>query len=136
MLAELMDQYRMLCGQPGNRPAAEQFLFERLINHESVIYLALDANANRPAGFLQLYPSFSSISLQPLWMLNDLYVTPAYRRQGVARALIRQAMELVQARQDKGLLLQTAPNNRAAQALYESMGFQRDTDAQYYVHWL
>jgi ribosomal protein S18 acetylase RimI-like enzyme len=136
MLAELMDQYRMFYGQPGNRPAAEQFLFERMINHESVIYLALDTLTGKPTGFLQLYPTFSSVSLQPVWILNDLYVNPDYRRRGIAKALIRQAIELVSARGDKGLTLQTAPSNRSAQALYEAMGFRQDTDSLYYINWL
>lgn len=136
MLADLMDQYRMFYNQPSNRPAAEQFLFERLINHESVIYLALDTVSGHPAGFVQLYPSFSSVSLQPIWILNDLFVVPGYLRQGIARSLIQQAIELVQTRGDKGLTLQTLPDNRPAQALYESMGFQQDTHSLHYINWL
>jgi ribosomal protein S18 acetylase RimI-like enzyme len=135
MLADLMDQYRQFYGQPSNRPAAEQFLFERLINHESVIYLALDTESNQAAGFMQLYPTFSSVSLQPVWILNDLFVMPNYRRCGIARALIQQAVELVQTRGDKGLTLETAPDNRSAQALYEAMGFQQDTSSLHYIHW-
>lgn len=131
-LAELMDAYRQFYGQPANRPAAEQFLFERIINHESVIYVAQDTVSGQLTGFLQLYPSFSSVSLTPIWILNDLYVPPAYRRQGVARALIQAAIALVQERGDKGLSLQAMPDNLSAQALYESIGFQRDTHTYYY----
>jgi len=135
-LADLMDQYRQFYGQPSNRPAAEQFLFERMINHESVIYLAQDASSAQVIGFLQLYPSFSSVSLMPVWILNDLYVSPAARRQGVARALIRAAIGLVHERGDKGLTLETMPDNLSAQALYESLGFQRDAHSLYYHYWL
>lgn len=136
VLADLMDQYRQFYGQASNRPAAEQFLFERMINHESVIYLAQDASSAQIVGFLQLYPSFSSVSLMPVWILNDLYVSPAARRQGVGRALIQAAIGLVRERGDKGLTLETMPDNHSAQALYESVGFQRDTHSLYYHYWL
>lgn len=135
-VAELMDLYRIFYGQPSNRPAAEQFLFERMINHESVIFLARDTASKQAAGFLQLYPTFSSVSLQPVWILNDLYVRPEYRRQGLGRTLMQSAIDLVKARGDKGLTLQTASDNLTAQALYESMGFQQDTSSRYYELWI
>lgn len=134
-LSGLMDAYRQFYGQPGNRPAAEQFLFERLINHESVIFMALDATSQNAAGFVQLYPTFSSVSLQPVWILNDLFVMPDYRRQGIGRALVQQAIDLVRARGDKGLTLQTAPDNVSAQLLYQSLGFQQDTEYLTFVNW-
>lgn len=134
-LAELMDQYRLFYGQASNRPAAEQFLFERIINHDSVIYLARDVKTRQAVGFVQLYPSFSSVSLQPVWILNDLYVLTDYRRLGIGRALIQQAVNLARARGDKGLTLQTMPENLPAQALYKSMGFVEDTKSIYFVNW-
>ena len=42
-------------------------------------------------GFMQLYPSFSSVSLKRLWVLNDLFVRPSVRRGGVARRLLERA---------------------------------------------
>lgn len=134
-LAELMDLYRVWYGQPSTLPAAEHFLFERMINHESVIYLARDTQKGRAAGFLQLYPTFSSVSLAPVWTLNDLYVHADFRGQGIATALINEAKKLVRDREDKGLQLSTAHDNLNAQRLYEALGFKRDTHFQYY-EWL
>jgi hypothetical protein len=34
-------------------------------------------------GFMQLYPSFSSVSMQPIWIVNDLFVVEEARRRGV-----------------------------------------------------
>jgi ribosomal protein S18 acetylase RimI-like enzyme len=127
MLGELLDQYRVFYGQPSDRPAAEHFLFERLINHESLIYLALDQSKEQAAGFIQLYPTFSSVSLMPEWLLSDLYVHPAYRRQGIATALLGEAMQMVKQREDKGLRLEMLPENIPAQKLYESLGFVKNT---------
>jgi hypothetical protein len=69
----LFDGYRQFYGQRSDPAAARAFLGERIARSESVIYLAY-TGPREPAGFTQLYPSFSSISLKPLWILNDLYV--------------------------------------------------------------
>jgi GNAT superfamily N-acetyltransferase len=107
----------------------ERFLRSRLAKRESVIFLAFleDAGGRRPAGFVQLYPSFSSLSLKRHWILNDLFVTPEARRHGVARALMERARRLALRTGADELSLETARTNRAAQKLYEQLGYQRDT---------
>src|SRR5687767_8033982 len=80
VLAPLFDAYRQFYYQPPDLPAALGFLQQRLSNRDSAIFLALDGEAG--AGFVQLYPSFSSVSLRRLWILNDLFVAPAFRQQG------------------------------------------------------
>jgi GNAT superfamily N-acetyltransferase len=100
---------------------------------ESVIYLA-SASPREAAGFTQLYPSFSSVSLKPLWILNDLFVSSAIRRGGVARALLERARQHAIETGAKGLMLSTGVTNKPAQALYESCGWRRDDEFfQYYL---
>lgn len=132
VVTELFVQYRQFYGQPANRPESRHFIFDRTINHESVIYLAYAEGV--PVGFAQLYPSWSSASLQSLWILNDLYVAPDYRQRGIARALINESLELCRARGDKGLLLETMPDNTPARKLYESLGFRQDESLHYHLH--
>lgn len=132
-LSELFDAYRVVCGHSANRPAAEHFLFERLINHESVIYLAWDENRGRAAGFLMLYPGFSSLEMQPVWFMNDLFVHPDYQRKGIARALVQEALSLVRERGDWGLVIMVAPGQEAARELCDRMGFHRDDRFSHYV---
>ena len=61
-------------------PAAVRiFLADRLRRRESVIFLAFDGRT--PVGFVQLYPTWSSLSLKQLWILNDLFVVPASRKR-------------------------------------------------------
>ena len=129
VVARLFNQYRMFYGQSDNQPACSHFLFERIINHESIIYLAYCEQ--QPAGFTQLYPSFSSVSLLPVWILNDLFVVPQYRRKGVAKTLIEHCQQWVVSRKDKGLELSTAADNVSAKALYDACGFVRDTFDHY-----
>ena len=71
---------------------AESFIKARLENDESVIFVAL-ADDGTPAGFTQLYPVFSSARAAKNWLLNDLYVDVAYRKQGVGEALLKTAMD-------------------------------------------
>ena len=91
-----------------------------------MIFLACDSD-DKPLGFTQLYPSFSSVSARRTWILNDLYVAAAARRRGVARYL----MEVAHAHSmETGALrvtLSTARDNTPAQALYDSLGYVRET---------
>lgn len=128
LVAPLFDQYRVFYGRASDEVAAYQFLQERISNHESIVFLAMEQSAEKRLGlgFVQLYPTFSSVSLKPLLILNDLFVCPAYRNRGVATALMNAACSFAESRQAKGLTLQTAITNTTAQQLYEKLGYRRD----------
>jgi GNAT superfamily N-acetyltransferase len=124
-LAPLFDGYRQFYGQPTDLARARNFLAERFHHHESLILLALDASG-AGLGFTQLYPVFSSVRTVRTWLLNDLFVISAARRQGVAAELLDAAEQHARALGAASLSLSTALDNAAAQALYESRGWQRD----------
>lgn len=123
-LAPLFHAYRAFYGRAGDEAAAERYLEGRLAAGDAVVLLArLDGNA---VGFTLLYPTFSSVRLAPLWLLNDLFVAPEARRAGLGAALLRAAEEAARAAGAGGLFLRTARDNLPAQALYESLGWTRD----------
>jgi GNAT superfamily N-acetyltransferase len=122
----LFDGYREFYGQRSDLAGARKFLGERIDRGESVIYLA--RVGRDAAGFTQLYPSFSSVSLKPLWILNDLFVRPDVRGSGVGRALLERARQHALDTGSKGLVLSTGVTNKAAQALYESCGWEREDE--------
>jgi GNAT superfamily N-acetyltransferase len=126
LVAPLFDAYRQFYQQPSDPGLALAFIRARLEAGESVIFLA--EPDSRPVGFVQLYPLFSSTAARPrrLWLLNDLFVTPAARGGGVARALMLRARRLAEETDAVGLELATAATNVAAQHLYESLGWRRD----------
>jgi len=130
--APLFDAYRQFYGQRSDVAAARDFLDERLRRDESVIFLAAAEDKREALGFTQLYPSFSSVSLKRLWVLNDLFVGPNVRRGGVGRRLLERAREWAIETGAKGLVLATAVDNSKARALYESCGWQRDDGFQHY----
>ena len=124
-LAVLFDAYRQFYRQAPDISGAKTFLRERLVQGDSVVFVAfLDG---KTAGFTQLYPSFSSVLVARVWILNDLFVAPEARRKGVARGLLERAASFGEEAGAAWLSLQTEVTNEAAQALYKALGWERVT---------
>ncbi|WP_368562850.1 N-acetyltransferase family protein [Pseudoxanthomonas sp. UTMC 1351] len=121
-IAPLFDLYRTFYGQPSDLALAQRFIAERLQKGESVIFLA-EAD-DKAVGFTQLFPSFSSVGATRVWILNDLYVDAAARRQGVAQALLQAATDFARADGARRLELETDHSNDSAQALYRRLGWE------------
>ena len=130
-VSKLFDSYRVFYEQPSNIEAAKNFIQERLEKNDSIIFVAV--KNGEYFGFTQLYPSFSSVSMRRLWILNDLYVMQGARKSGVGKKLLAAAKQLAIQTQAKGLSLQTAVDNVSAQALYESDGWKKDEKFLYYT---
>ncbi|HEX6290187.1 MAG TPA: GNAT family N-acetyltransferase [Herpetosiphonaceae bacterium] len=130
LVAPLFDGYRQFYGQVSDIEAGRRFLQERISADESVIFVAFGGAA--AVGFTQLYPTFSSVVLRRLWILNDLFVAPEARRRGVARALLEHARQFAVQTDAKGLVLETAVDN-PAQRLYEALGWRRDSGFYHYA---
>ena len=127
-LAPLFDAYRQFYDRPSDPYLARAFLSDRLARGESVVFLAeRDGDA---IGFVQLYPVFSSTSPHPgrSWILNDLFVAPAARGQGVGRRLLERAYQMALDTDACGIELLTGRSNIGAQALYQSVGYHRDDE--------
>ncbi|MEO5682760.1 MAG: GNAT family N-acetyltransferase [Chitinophagaceae bacterium] len=128
-LTVLFDLYRVWYHQPSDIAAAKKFLLQRMENEESVVFVAEQEKVL--VGFTQLYPIFSSVSLQKTWLLNDLYVHATVRKQGAAAALLNAAREHGLETNAKWLLLQTGNDNYTAQAVYEKNGWKKVSDYFY-----
>lgn len=126
-LAELFDLYRQFYAKPSDVPGAERFLMERLANEQSVVYLA-EGEHGELLGFTQLYPTFSSLGMCRSWILNDLFVVEGARRLGVGRLLMQAASDLAITTGARSINLETQVDNRTAQALYESLGYEVETE--------
>ncbi|MBM7845533.1 GNAT family N-acetyltransferase [Herpetosiphon giganteus] len=129
-LVPLFDGYRQFYRQASDRAAARAFLHDRLSNSESIIFLAQTPEAG--VGFCQLYPSFSSVSMRRIWILNDLFVAEHARGQGVASGLLNAARDWAISTKSKGLVLETEVTNLQAQRLYEQHGWQKTVDEYFY----
>ena len=127
-VAPLFDAYRQFYGQEADLPAARAFIGARLAAADSTIFVAALSDESGAVGFVQLYPSFSSVSMATIWILNDLYVDEQARRNGVARALLERAAGFGAETGAKSLALSTAHGNSQARQLYEAMGWRLETE--------
>ena len=130
-LFPLFEEYRTFYKQSANTEAARDFLINRFKKMDSVIFISFDENKNAQ-GFTQLYPSFSSVSMQPTFILNDLFVHSNYRGNGIGEALMNHAKEFAIKENSKGLTLETSIDN-PAQKLYERLGWKKDTEVFHYT---
>ena len=132
LIVPLFDAYRQFYEQDADPEKVKAFLHTRIQREESVIFLALMEGSREAMGFTQLYPSFSSVSMQRLWILNDLFVDPKHRKKGVATSLMNTARQLAEDTRSKGLMLETGKGNHNAQALYEKLGYKKEEN--YFVY--
>ena len=128
-VAPLFDAYRSFYGQPSDIARADAFLRERHDRGESALLLA--ERDGGVVGFTHLYPLFSSVRTARVWLLNDLFVADAARRQGVARALLDGAAAFAREQGAAGLMLETTRDNAPARALYRAAGWNEDATQWY-----
>ena len=110
-------------------PRARDWLRSRLRFGESTVLVA--RRSGGMVGFVQLYPMYSSVRTARTWILNDLFVDPAARRSGVARALLDAAAGFAREDGAAAISLETTRDNAAARAAYRAAGWQED-DTQWY----
>jgi len=133
LVIDLFNQYRIFYGKFSDLGMAKGFIDARLENDESVIFVALEEN--KPVGFTQLYPKYSSARLTKNWILNDLFVDLNHRKQGIGEALINTAMNFAKKQGATFVQLETAVYNYTAQKLYEAIGFKKqEPDNEFFLY--
>lgn len=125
IVAALFDAYRQFYKKTSNLSLARNFIRDRMQNNESVIILAVNED-NKTVGFCQLYPTFCSVEVKPIYVLYDLFVAPETRRSGAGKVLLQTAEQLAADNGVARLDLTTAKTNEAAQSAYETLGWVRD----------
>lgn len=124
VLLPLVEAYRDFYKQAPNEKT-RQYLADRLAKSELIGWIASVNGA--PVGFTIVYPTFSTVSLSEIWLLNDLFVVPSARGQKVASALMQTVEDSAREAGATRTFLRTANDNTAAQALYEGRGWVQDT---------
>ncbi len=126
-LTKLFDQYVVFYKSPSNYEKHHDFLKERLENNEATVFVACeDENPDKIIGFALNYNTFSSLALNKIVILNDLFVDSSARKKGVGEKLILETVALAKEIGSHTIRLRTAKSNTAAQKLYHKMGFVRE----------
>lgn len=71
--------------------------------------------------------------MKRVWILNDLFVLPQYRSQGVAKALLSAAKDHAISTKATRIILATETSNTIAQSLSESLGYSKFDEFYHYV---
>jgi ribosomal protein S18 acetylase RimI-like enzyme len=130
-VSKLFDQYRVFYKSSSDLESAKKFIQERLQKDDSMIFVV--SNEGYLVGFTQLYPSFSSVSMKRVWILNDLFVEESYRKKGIAKSLISAAENFAKETGAARIILSTQVSNITAQSLYESLGYIKNKDFYHYA---
>ncbi|KMV00644.1 MULTISPECIES: GNAT family N-acetyltransferase [Acinetobacter] len=125
-LSVLFDEYRQFYGASSNQELSYHFLKQRFEDQQTVIFI--NTKDDIFTGFILLYLRFSSVACSKFYVLDDVYITPLYRRHGAARQLIDTAILFARHENALRISLDTQKNNHQSHKLYESMGFMRDDE--------
>ena len=96
--------------------------FGRLLDDHTagIQFVALD-DAGQALGFATLYFPLGSVTPGVACLMNDLFVVPEARGQGIGRALILHCLSYAKAHGFPKIHWQTALDNHTAQRLYDSL---------------
>lgn len=127
----LIEGYRIFYGGSPSDTECREFVLNLQETNGSKIFLAID-DKEQAIGFANLYPSYSTLSLQKLWILNDLFVAEKARGLGVSKALLNEVLSFAKNDGAIRIELKTDIPNKIARELYCSVGFIEDQDNVYY----
>ena len=130
-LGRLFNLYRIFYEEEDDLEKASRYISERFNRGDSEILVAQEGNTEL-AGFVQLYPSFCSVSAVPILILYDLYVDHSHRGKGIGRLLMNAARDFAKDNGFRRLELSTAKDNHIGQSLYESLGYELDAEFLHY----
>jgi len=128
--ASLFDQYRIFYKMESDLISSQVFISERFEKQDSFIFIAY--KNNKPAGFTQIYPSFSSVAMKKVWILNDLFVSKPFRKSGCAISLLKHVEQQAKKRSIFSIKLATANSNKEAKNLYHKLGYQLTNEFEHF----
>jgi ribosomal protein S18 acetylase RimI-like enzyme len=119
-VARLLSDFQEEYDEPSPATETLEERYEELIRNKAMIVLLV---GDGPDGFAQLRfrPWVYSAGLHSY--LEELYVVPDLRGNGLGRALLESAMETARGEGAEQMELGTSEDDKAARKLYESAGF-------------
>ena len=127
---ELIMEYRTFYGvESQSENEVKAFVQDRIKNNQSKIFIAF-TDSGKAAGFIQLYPSYSTVSLKPQWVLNDFFVKKEFRGNGIGTQLMQSVKEYFKDKA-KGFILVTDKENHTSKKFYDGNGWKTGEDDFY-----
>jgi len=123
-LLPLVRGYREFYEREHDAPREREFMERHLREGTSTVFIAW--SDERAIGFVQLFRTWSTVHLGPVYVLEDLFVKPDARGAGVATALLERAATFARESSATGMFLETAADNERARLVYERNGWTRE----------
>lgn len=124
-IAELLHRFNLEFEEPTPGPAVLEPRIRTFIEHGPKVFLLA---GDGPDGLAQIDWHLSVWADGPICFLDELYVVPDRRGQGLGTALMEAMLELAKARSAAGAEVVTGENDRVARRLYESFGFSNQIE--------
>jgi ribosomal protein S18 acetylase RimI-like enzyme len=121
-----LDARRFLLVEPLEQ-GYQRFLSAEIKNPNVVLLVAEESRGKSVVGYAygRLEPRDWNMLLDSYGALHDILVAKSARRSGVGELLVRETCARLEALGAPRVLLSTAVQNEAAQALFERVGFRR-----------
>lgn len=97
-------------------------LQEHLFGSRRYVEAILAESQSQAVGFALFFHNYSTFLTKPGIYLEDLFVLPEYRRQGIGKALLTKVAQIAVERDCGRLEWSVLDWNESAQAFYRSMG--------------
>lgn len=123
-LLPLVRAYREFYERPADAAREREFMRGHLESGTSIVFVAQMGDAL--GGFAQLFPTYNTVRLAPALILEDIFVEPHRRGNGIATALLERATGYARETGAAGMFLETARDNLTAQRVYERNGWTRE----------
>jgi len=120
-LLPVIREYQAFYGVEDKPDSVNQSFFSQFGENSEKGCMFLYRQDQKIAGFATIYYSYASTLTAKVAIMNDLFTIPQFRGIGVAKKLIEHCR--VVAKQNDCVRLQwlTAPSNRPAQVVYDSL---------------
>lgn len=117
---------RGYCDEVGT-PLTDEHLLEAivpLVANEQLGDLLVAEQGEELAGYLVITWGWGIESGGAEALIDEMFVTPAYRNQGVGTLLMTEAQSRASAKEVKVIFLETEQNNPESRELYDRLGFE------------
>lgn len=132
-VVELLDHY-MQDPMGGGKPMPETNkipLVEGLANLPGA-FVVFAMHQNEFIGMATCFVNFSTFKVKPYINVHDLVVVKPYRSKGVGRQLLEKIIDIARERNYCRVTLEVRDDNKNAQGLYRSLGFEDCDPPMYY----
>jgi ribosomal protein S18 acetylase RimI-like enzyme len=109
----------------------QQCMVEGLSSHpKAVVLLAQDTGVF--VGLLTAFENFSTFTAKPMINIHDVFVLEEYRGKGYGRKLMNAIINEAEKRKCSRVTLEVRKDNRKAQNMYQSLGFEEAEQGMFY----